>query len=62
MGKASGRNNSAAASKPAALHWDGSGADPAAPITQLAGRYVQYLLANDDQLPSNGAGEAAVGC
>jgi hypothetical protein len=45
------------AGKPAAVRWDGSGADPAAPITQLAGRYVQHLLAADAQLPSNGAGK-----
>lgn len=54
MGKAAG---SSSASKPAAVHWNGSGDDPAEPIRQLAGGYVKYLLANDNVLPSNGAGE-----
>lgn len=56
MGKAKAAGHRSA-SQPAAVEWDGSGDDPAAPIRELAGKYVKYLLATDAQLPSNGAGE-----
>lgn len=58
MGKAARRSTD----KPGSIDWDGSGSNPAKPVEELAGQYVEYLLDSDLRLPVNGDGERETVC